>query len=1003
MIEASELLSSYVEGIRDLCGAGSVTLFVPAPLSGLSEPTLLHSGNADPLGELTDLETAMEFLTRIEKRRSSGALNGSGGPVTIQAKEPEGVLIGLPSVEYLWSDSSEFSRREGDSPDSARAPAAWLGMRFKPGDEGQERMVESHLPAKLSTGEARSWWNWLFAMGGALASHTNQVASIFRDPLTGLPDRAGFQAILSEELEKARLKKRPLSLLLVNPDDFIAVNEHLGREAGDRVVREISSRLRASVRGTDPVTRYGGVIFAVVLLGTPADEVRAVAEKILHNLAEGSFLDGAVRLGFSIGTVAFDPEATEAESPIELIRRADQALNTAKRHGGGCIAEWEHGSVTAENGAFDRLSGIFTGNMAKDYRNMVLLSDALDVISVHQDFEGLATAAVERIYSTFKPDRSGLFARDDEGELVLVHGLTRVVEPTSQQRRLETVELGPQLDDRIRLAAAAGEPCEERYSRSTGNDSDTEERICCVLPLNASGRSLGCLFLDGRQETLGLESSDLIFLKALASQLAVALDRLRLSEMERTRQEGEKKQLKAELNELRQALRQSKLVYRSPQVEQVVATARRVAPTDATVLITGESGTGKELLARTVHELSPRRHLPLVIVDCGAIATTLMESELFGHEKGAYTGAQGRRVGRLAEADGGTVLLDEIGELPLEVQSKLLRFVQEKQFTTVGGTRTRRVDVRILAATNRDLASEVQSGRFREDLYHRLNVVRLEVPPLRHRPDDVLHLSRHFVETFSVQYQKNIHRLTADAEQKLVAYSWPGNVRELQNRLMQAVILCEHEELDANDLMLPVERAAQQQPGVPVVQPPPLAVPSGLAANYREPAIASAPPMPYDPALPDPDQAWGQLRDFLGREIDLALGGISRTTLPLGKWLSDDLILEAHAASDGIARRGAALVGIPETTFRRRLGRASDQARAGLSPRSGTWSEVRSVLAEIVRADGDTEKDLLTEAERVLLEEIIHRVPNDTRTGSGLLGVTPPTYRGRLAQYSPGH
>ena len=156
----------------------------------------------------------------------------------------------------------------------------------------------------------------------------------------------------------------------------------------------------------------------------------------------------------------------------------------------------------------------------------------------------------------------------------------------------------------------------------------------------------------------------------------------------------------------------------------------------------------------------------------------MIESELFGYERGAFTGAQQRRSGRLAEAVDGTVLLDEIGELPLEVQSKLLRFVQEKQFTRVGGTRIENVDVRIIAATNRDLAAEVASGRFREDLYYRLNVVRLDVPPLSARPDDILHLARHFLETYIVQYQKNL-RLTPEADEALLQHSWPGNVREL--------------------------------------------------------------------------------------------------------------------------------------------------------------------------------------------------------------------------------
>ena len=181
-----------------------------------------------------------------------------------------------------------------------------------------------------------------------------------------------------------------------------------------------------------------------------------------------------------------------------------------------------------------------------------------------------------------------------------------------------------------------------------------------------------------------------------------------------------------------------------------MVTAHRVADTDATVLITGESGTGKEMFAQTIHQMSNRRSRPFVIVDCGAIPATLIESELFGHERGAFTGAQTRSLGRLAQADGVLILLDEIGELPLDMQSKLLRFVQEKQFTMVGSPVARHVDVRVLAATNRDLQREVSSGRFRGDLYHRLNVIPL-LSPLRERPEDVLELARHFLDNFAPQ------------------------------------------------------------------------------------------------------------------------------------------------------------------------------------------------------------------------------------------------------------
>ncbi len=325
------------------------------------------------------------------------------------------------------------------------------------------------------------------------------------------------------------------------------------------------------------------------------------------------------------------------------------------------------------------------------------------------------------------------------------------------------------------------------------------------------------------------------------------------------------------------------------------------------------------------------------------------------------------------------MLLDEIGELPLEVQTKLLRFVQEKQFTPVGSTRPRRVDVRILAATNRDLATEVAAGRFREDLYYRLNVVRLEVPPLRERPEDILHLARHFLETFSVQYQKNVRRFAPDAESALLAYPWPGNVRELQNRLMQAVILCESEDLRAEEIRLP--RGSGTRPPVPHISVVP------------PPAPASA-----EPEVPTPPagDCWDRLRIALGQEIELSLNADAEVLFPLGKWIGDDLVLEADEAARGVARRGAAILGVPETTFRRRLRKAKQQARSGMAPRSGRWQQTRAILREVIQS-GDSDADLVEKALKILLEEIVERAPNDTRTGSGLLGVTAPTFRSRIA------
>ena len=242
----------------------------------------------------------------------------------------------------------------------------------------------------------------------------------------------------------------------------------------------------------------------------------------------------------------------------------------------------------------------------------------------------------------------------------------------------------------------------------------------------------------------------------------------------------------------------------SPAMLRVRELIDRISSTDATVLIQGESGTGKEVVAHALHRQSPRCSQPFIRVNCAAIPSTLLESEFFGHEKGAFTGAVQRREGRFELAHGGTLLLDEISEIPPDLQVKLLRVLQEREFERVGGNKTIKTDVRILATTNRNLLKYVKSGNFREDLYYRLNVVPIEIPPLRERGDDVSRLAVHFLKEFNRKHGKQIRSLSREALLKIKAYNWPGNVRELQNALERAVILASDcKELPADDLPSP--------------------------------------------------------------------------------------------------------------------------------------------------------------------------------------------------------
>jgi two-component system response regulator HydG len=238
------------------------------------------------------------------------------------------------------------------------------------------------------------------------------------------------------------------------------------------------------------------------------------------------------------------------------------------------------------------------------------------------------------------------------------------------------------------------------------------------------------------------------------------------------------------------------LLGTSPVMQEVYRLARRVAASSATVLITGESGTGKSELARAIHALSARSAGPFVDLQCASLAESVLESELFGHERGAFTGADRRRAGRFEQANGGTLFLDEVGEISMSTQVKLLTVLQERRFERVGGNEPIHIDVRIIAATNRDLKGDVVAKRFREDLYYRLNVVEVEMPPLRSRGGDILTLANHFLQRFALENEKEISGFTDRARQKLRSYRWPGNVRELENAIERAVVLCEGDQLD---------------------------------------------------------------------------------------------------------------------------------------------------------------------------------------------------------------
>jgi len=310
----------------------------------------------------------------------------------------------------------------------------------------------------------------------------------------------------------------------------------------------------------------------------------------------------------------------------------------------------------------------------------------------------------------------------------------------------------------------------------------------CVLPLVSRKRILGTLGLRRRDEG-GYTKDEVNFLEQIANQIAIAVENaLAYGEIRELRDTLAREKLYLE-DEIRGGRNFEDIIGQSAALVRILKQVEIVAPTDATVLIYGETGTGKELIARAIHHLSPRQPQAFVKLNCAAIPTGLLESELFGHERGAFTGAIAQRIGRFELANRGTVFLDEIGDIPLELQPKLLRVLQEREFERLGSGRTLRSDARLIAATNADLAALVEHQKFRADLFYRLNVFPIHVPPLRERAEDIPLLVRHFVQHFARRMNRNVETICSDTMESLTRYPWPGNIRELENLIERAVIL----------------------------------------------------------------------------------------------------------------------------------------------------------------------------------------------------------------------
>lgn len=447
--------------------------------------------------------------------------------------------------------------------------------------------------------------------------------------------------------------------------------------------------------------------------------------------------------------------------------------------------------------------------LAERYQALLEVAQA---ISTHRDLDDLFRALAQRLPRVVHVNFVGLSLHDPSKNTMRLHTIQANVPADLIGGHEGPVDESPaglvwQTQQPL-LVPNVGE--ETRWPKVTKRMMEDDARSFCFLPLATAVRRLGAMgFMSLEKEAYS--EADLEFLQQVANQIAVAVENaLAFQEIAQLKDKLAKEKLYLE-EELRLEHGFDDILGDSQALKNVLKQVEVVAPTDSTVLIQGETGTGKELIARAIHRLSARAERTFIKLNCAAIPTGLLESELFGHERGAFTGAIMQKAGRFELADKGTIFLDEVGEIPLELQSKLLRVLQEQEFERLGSTKTIRVNVRLIAATNRDLKALVEHNQFRSDLYYRLNVFPITLPPLRERREDIPILVRYFTQHYARRMKKNIQTVPAKTLDLLARYAWPGNIRELENLVERSVILTQ-----GPDLHVPIsELQAEHRLAVP--------------------------------------------------------------------------------------------------------------------------------------------------------------------------------------------
>ncbi len=565
-------------------------------------------------------------------------------------------------------------------------------------------------------------------------------------------------------------------VLLINPDDFKQINEKFGWQQGDLILQEIESRLQDCLPATDFSCRYSGAFFLVVLNDTNDIDAINIINMLRREICDKPYLRQQAKLTFSFG-FALNNKSLDY-SLLELFYHANTSLSKAIEFGGNQIEQWQQPTTLQQIGNFDRIHGGFLQQGNINYRQMLTLWELLNNIDSQGDLPGFVHQLNPILHAGLSLQSSAFYLINNQ-QIQCLGGEDSHVTQTTEQHFVLT-----ESQQQFALRKSPG-----FFRQASINITQQGKQLIILVLINIDDSYKALLKLEGEELTLDSVSSQSLLHK-LADFIRVSLQKIKLQHAFGSE------------NQQRDEAKASDFWFVSKEMETLMHDVSMVASTEATVLITGESGTGKEFLAKKIHDLSHRSHKPFIIFDCSTVVENLLESELFGHKKGAFTGADKAADGCIKQAQGGTLFLDEVGELSLETQMKLLRFIQEKQYSPVGTSTYHVADVRIISATNVNLQAQMRQGKFREDLYYRLNVFNVNTPPLRKRQEDILLLASKFLVAFCAEYNKHINSFDIQAQVALTQYEWPGNVRELKNVIHKAVILCNQNRLLCSHLGL---------------------------------------------------------------------------------------------------------------------------------------------------------------------------------------------------------